>query len=97
MATCKQGGNFKFLYPLQKSIKVRKLLCLQCWTQELSENEHVDALQEKIEIIAKEMYGAASVEYLPKVGLWGTSISPCALEATVTWQIFKSSTRFWHA
>lgn len=42
MAACKQGGDFKFLYPLQKSIK------------------------EKIEIIAKEMYGAASVEYLPK-------------------------------
>ncbi len=43
------------------------------------------SLQEKIEIIAKEMYGAASVEYLPKVDLCGTSISPCALEATVAW------------
>ena len=43
------------------------------------------SLQEKIEIIAKEMYGAASVDYLPKVGLRCTSISPCALEATAIW------------
>ena len=48
------------------------------------------SLQEKIEIIAKEMYGAASVEYLPKVDLCGTSISPCALEATVYLVAFKN-------
>ena len=29
MAACKEGGNFKFLYPLQKSIKVGKLRHLQ--------------------------------------------------------------------
>ena len=33
MAACKQGGNFRFLYPLQKSIKVRKLRRLQGFAQ----------------------------------------------------------------
>lgn len=42
MAACQKPSNFRFLYPLEKSIK------------------------EKIETIAKEMYGAAGVEYSEK-------------------------------
>ena len=39
IAACEKGGRFKFLYPLEKTIK------------------------EKIEIIVREMYGGAAVEY----------------------------------
>lgn len=42
VAACKKPSDFKFLYPLDMSIK------------------------EKIEIIAKEIYGAGSVQYLPQ-------------------------------
>ncbi|MBE2201046.1 MAG: formate--tetrahydrofolate ligase [Anaerolinea sp.] len=42
MAACEKPGDFKFLYPLEMSIK------------------------EKIETIAKEIYGADSVEFLPE-------------------------------
>ena len=34
MAACKQGGDFKFLYPLQKSIKVWQLQRLHGWALE---------------------------------------------------------------